>query len=330
MTFSPGEKREVEAVLAEFRPDVVHLHNVYPSFGPAVHLAAASRGVPLAMTVHNYRLRCPNGFMFTEGAPCRRCENGNYMNAVVHNCFESQTQAAGYASSLWAHRFVLRLENKVSLFITPSSFLKSRMIQWGFPRDRLRVIRNFTTAPAASSMPGTFGMYLGRLSSEKGLEILLHALRAAGDPPFRFVGDGPVLKSLQLLAGRLELANTQFLGRLAHQDAASMLVGARFLVFASQWDENAPLAALEAMAAGRPLLVTDKGGLPELVANGEGLICRAGDASDIGEKIAALVRDEELIVAMAARGVARARAEFTPETHLQQLENAYRNILARS
>ena len=327
MTSSTRERHAVEEVIDRFAPDVIHLHNAYPSFGPAVHLAARSRSVPLVMTVHNFRLRCPNGYMFTEGAPCRRCERGVYAHAVAHRCFPSRAQAATYAASLWVHRFVLRVERSVDLFITPSEFLKRRLLDWGIGAERVEVVRNFTAIPLGAPDPGSYGMYLGRLSSEKGLDVLLRALAKAGDPPFHIVGDGPVGDALVELARDLGLERTRFVGQVPADTVASHLAGARWVTFASVWDENAPIAALEAMALGRPLLVTRTGGLPELVRNGEGLDCAPGDADGMAEAIGRLVDDEGLCAAAGARARARAEAEFVPDHHLERLDAAYRKVV---
>jgi glycosyltransferase involved in cell wall biosynthesis len=326
---SSGPRAEVEAAISSFRPDVVHLHNAYPALGPAVHLATAKADVPLVMTVHNFRLRCPNGYMFTEGAACRRCEGGVYAHAVLHDCFGSRSQAAGYATALWVHRFVLRLERKVSLFITPSEFVRARMIEWGIDAARIEVVRNFTEIAADGSPPGGYGVFLGRLSGEKGIDVLLRALALAGDPPFRIAGDGPVEGPLVALAGELGLRNTPFLGRVPPADVPRLLRECRYLALPSLWDENAPLAALEAMAAGRPLLVTSNGGLPELVAGGEGVSCPPGDADALAGAIRSLHADEELCKEAAERARRRAEAEFTPQHHLTRLEHAYTRALAR-
>ena len=319
---------DVEEVFRSFRPDVAHLHNAYPALGPSVHLAAERAGVPLVMTVHNFRLRCPNGYMFTEGAPCRRCERGVYAHAFLHACFPSRAQAASYAASLWVHRFVLRLERKVSVFITPSEFVRARMVEWGMDPGRIEVVRNFTDIRPDRSPPGEHGIYLGRLSAEKGVDVLLRALASAGDPPFRIAGDGPVARGLEALARELGLTNTVFLGRVPGEKVPGLLGTSRYLALPSMWDENAPLAALEAMAAGKPLLVTANGGLPELVSNGEGLQCAPGDADALAAAIRRLHEDDGLCRELGGRAAERAAAEFTPEHHLTRLEAAYARALS--
>ncbi len=328
MVGSGKEKRAVGETIAKFKPDVIHLHNSYPSLGPAVQLAAQARHVPLVMTVHNFRLRCPNGYMFTEGKPCYRCEGGLYHNAMLHNCFPSRGQAATYAAALWLHRFVLRVQDKVTLFLTPSRYVSERVLSWGFDPPRVKVVRNFTDIAPHAGSPGSYGIYVGRLSSEKGLDIMLRALARAGDPPFRIVGDGTVRPALEALARELGLTNTAFVGRVAPQRVSELLEDARYAAMPSLWDEVAGIAALEAMAVGRPLLVTEKGGLPELIENGEGLLARAGDVEDTAAKVKALMEDDVRWHEMSERALARARAEFTPEAHASQLERAYEHALA--
>lgn len=323
---SPKERHALRDVIDGFRPDLIHLHNPYPALGPAVHLEARRAQVPLVMTVHNCRLRCPNGYMFTEGKPCRRCERGNYSNALLHHCFSDTKQAASYASSLWVHRFMLKLDDKVTAFITPSEFMHDRMLQWGFPQSRVNVARNFTDHQSGSPEPGRYGIYVGRLSSEKGVNVLLEALALAGDPPFRIVGDGPVMPALKELARERGLANTDFLGQLPSGHVAQQLREARFLALPSLWDENAPLAALEAMAAGRPLLVTQGGGLPELVRFGEGFVCQRDDPRDLADKISTISNDDDMCRRAGTAALDRAKAEFTPGAHLRRLEEIYESV----
>ena len=317
-------RSEIEEIMEDHRPDVVHVHNVYPGLGPAVHLAASRRSIPLVMTVHNFRLRCPNGYMYTEGSVCRRCEGGVYLHGLVHRCFPSKKQASAYVGALWIHRFLLKLENKVSVFIAPSDFMSRQLQKWEIPLDRIAMIRNFTRLdPVASSDPGSYGIYVGRLSSEKGLHFLLGALRAAGDPPFKFLGDGPLLDDLVAQAGRLGLQRAEFVGAVPAEEVNGFVSQARFLVMPSESHENSPLAALEALACGRPLLVSDMGGLPELVRSGAGLTFTSGDVESAAAHIRSLVDDDALARELGSAALEFARTELTSQAHLEKLEEVY-------
>jgi glycosyltransferase involved in cell wall biosynthesis len=189
-------------------------------------------------------------------------------------------------------------------------------------------VRNFTDISPRAGIPGSYGMYVGRLSSEKGLDVMLRALARAGDPPFRIVGDGTVRPELEALTRELGLNNTVFEGHVAPARVSELLEDARYAAMPSLWDEVAGIAALEAMAMGRPLLVTEKGGLPELIENGEGLLALAGDVEDTAAKVKVLMDDEVRWREMSGRALARARAEFTPEAHAIELESAYEHALS--
>lgn len=329
MVFSPATTEQVRAAIKKFKPDVIHLHNAYPSFGPAVHIAAEKDNVPLVMTVHNLRMRCPNGLMFTEGSLCNRCESGNYLNAVIHECFPSRNQASAYALSLWTHRFILRLEDKVSLFICPSKFMSDRLASWGIPRERTEVVRNFTDEASDSPVPtGEYGLYVGRLSSEKGLSVLLRALARAGDPQFKIVGEGPQETYLRKLATDLRLGGLEFTGRLTTQEVGTALRASRFMVIPSIWNENAPLAALEAMACGRPLIVSRLGGLIELVEQGAGIVCRHGDEEQLASAIHKMMQDHAFCERAGEASLRFARAEVTPEIHAERLGKVYQKAMA--
>ncbi len=329
MLYSRAKKQYVGAIIDRFAPEVVHVHNAYPSLGPAVLLAARERGIPVVMTVHNFRLRCPNGFMFTEGAMCHRCESGLYLNAMVHRCFPTKKQAGAYAAILWAHRFVMRLEERIARFIVPSDFMGRRLLEWGIGEDRVRVIRHFVSSVGGSgSYPrnGSYGAFLGRLSSEKGLDLLLAALRRAGDPPFLIIGDGPHRRALEDHARKVRLDHTRFLGWRSHEEVGGLVAAARYVAIPSVFEETASLAALEALAAARPLLVSERGALPELVASGAGLLFRPGDEIDLAQKISNFMADDELCRRSSGEASRFARRWLDPDRHLASLESLYREL----
>jgi glycosyltransferase involved in cell wall biosynthesis len=328
MLYSRSEKQHLGRIIDRFKPDVVHVHNTYPSLGPAVVLAANDRGIPVVMTVHNFRLRCPNGLMFTEGTACRRCESGAYINALMHQCFPSRKQAGAYAVSLWAHRFAFRLQSRMARFIAPSEFMQRRMLEWGIGKDRVRLIRHFvkSSGGAESGTVGSYGAFVGRLSEEKGLTHLLAALHRAGDPDFVVVGDGPQRWVLEGLARQYGLANTRFVGWVSHEQVGDLVAAARFVAIPSIGEETASLAALEALSAGRPLLVSDRGALPELVASGGGVAFRSGDEIDLAEKLSLLMKDDELCDRASSEASSFARRWLAPHRHLAGLEAVYREL----
>jgi glycosyltransferase involved in cell wall biosynthesis len=330
MIVSRAVIERVRARIRSFRPHVLHLHNPYPALGPAVHIAAARERIPLVQTVHNLRFRCPNGLMFTEGRLCGRCENGNYANAVIHRCFDDRRQAAAYAVALWSHRFIARLQNRVDAFVAPSAFIRDRLLGWDVPTARLDLIRNFAEA-AAEPTPatGNGGVYVGRLSPEKGLETLVSALERAGDPAFVIVGDGPLRERLEGRIAALGLRHVTMTGRLDAAGVARTVRSAGYLVMPSECEENAPLAAIEAMALGRPILVSDRGGLPELAEGDRGVCFAAGDATGLARGLVALGTDAGARNRFGRNAHRFVRDEMSPDGHRRALETLYDRLAGR-
>jgi glycosyltransferase involved in cell wall biosynthesis len=222
---------------------------------------------------------------------------------------------------------MLHLERDVSAFIAPSEFMRETLISWGISADRTELIRNFTDAAREhTARPRTYGLYLGRLTAEKGLDVMVRALVAAGDPEFKIAGDGPYEGELKQMVAGAGLSNTHFLGRVERGDIPGLFAGARFMALPSIWDENAPLAAMEAMAHGLPLLVSDKGGLPEL-AQGRGVVCPAGDVRAFAGGIDRLTAEESERLGREARLFAA--EHLTAAKHRGELERAYRRAIEK-
>ena len=327
MTYSRSELQNARRAVERFRPDIIHLHNPYPAFGPAVHLAASQSRVPLVMTLHNFRLRCPNGLTFTEGKPCTRCVGGAYWNAVAHDCFPTKSQAGTYAIALAAHRFAFRLEERVDRFVAPSQFMLERMRSWGIPADRLVLVRNYTEVPGDPPPLGDRGLYLGRLSAEKGVDRLIDALERAGDPPFEIAGQGPEEDALRARAERHGLRRTAFLGQLGPAEVDGAIARARYLVVPSVWDEVSGLAAMEGLAAGRPVVASGVGGLAELVGDDRGRVVPPGDVESLATAIRQLAGDPDLAAAQGARAAAFAESSLSPSAHAQALEAIYEPLV---
>lgn len=307
-------------------PDVIHLHNPYPALGPAIHVAARRLKIPLVQTVHNHRLRCPNGYMFTGGEICTRCEGGNHTHALLHPCFPTKQQAAAYATALWTHRFAMKIDDAVSRFIAPSRYMADRLRGWGYPEERIAFVSNFTDAtPLPTGERGSGGIYVGRLSPEKGLSVLLEALGRVGDPPFVFVGGGPSEAELREGARRLGLSNCRFEGVVDRDRVVDLLQGASYFVLPSQWNENAPLALMEAMVLGLAPIVARRGGLPEL-AEGRGMVVEP-EPGPLADALSTIGSDPDLAARLGRAARDFAVANLDPASHKESLNAVYASLV---
>jgi glycosyltransferase involved in cell wall biosynthesis len=291
---------------------VVHAHNVWPRFGWRALAAARAAGARVVLHLHNYRLVCAVATCFTRGEDCTRCHGRNTLPGVRLNCRGSRPEAIVYGASLalWQRR----LAASVDAFVVPSDFALRRLEELGAPLgDRARVIpsvqRSFASGSAAAS--GRFALVAGRLTPEKGFVDAIAACATAG-VPLVVAGDGPQGEELRALGG-----DVRFVGRVGAGELARLRSEAALAIVPSRYEEILPLAALEAMAAGLPVVASSAGGLAETVPE-EGLY-PPSDVAAAAERVAALYGD----AAAGERALARAQARFAPAVVASQLRDLY-------
>lgn len=321
------------------RPDVVHVHNFLPLLSPSVHAAAHGTGVAVVQTLHNYRLVCPAGTLFRDGRPCEDCVGRAVaLPAVVHACYRSsRVQSAVVATMLAKHAARGTWERDVDVFLAVSEFIRDRMIAGGLPGERIAVKANFVEddgAERAASPPGGKGgrdgplLFVGRLTADKGVDLLLDAWAGTPEMPIlEVVGDGPLHDEVGAAAasnGRVVSA-----GRLDRAAVRARMEAARALVFPSRWYEGQPMTILEAFAAGLPVIAASIGSLPDLVRDGEnGLLFQAGDIGDLRRAVTWATAHPAELRRMGAQARADYEARFTPEAGYAALVDAYRSAIA--
>jgi glycosyltransferase involved in cell wall biosynthesis len=285
-------QRRLRAVLEAARPDVVHLHNIYHHLSPSILPVLQRAGIPTVMTAHDLKIACPNYRMHTQGAVCERCRKGSVLNAVTHRCVRDSVSASALvALEATVHRVLRSWHRGPDRIVSPSRFLIDKFSQWGFDRSRFVHIPNPIDAHRIEPAPvaGQHFVYIGRLSSEKGLDHLISAVRTAG-VSLVVAGEGP-LASQVAAAVQAQPDRIQWAGRLEAAQVQALVRSARAVVVPSQWYENAPLSVLEAFAAAKPVIASHIGGLPEMIDHGRtGWLVPMDDPNALGEMLAA-VRD---------------------------------------
>ncbi len=327
MLWSPAAARGMRAVLRAFRPDVVHLHNVYHQLSPSVLRPIREAGIPAVMTLHDYKLACPTYRFLDHGRICEACVPRRFWNAALRRCNRGSLAASAAVGLELGLHTLLGAYDPVQRFVCPSRFLESKMRAARVYPERLRWIPNFvdTEAVRPKEEPGGGVLYAGRLSHEKGVDVLVEA--AALSPALRIeiAGDGPERTALERLASARGVADrVRFHGRLTPDRLDELRRSCAVVAVPSRWYENMPLAVLEAFAAGLPVVATDLGGLPELVVPGvNGACVPPEDPEALGAALEALVRDPDRAFEMGRTGRARVEREFAPQLHLERLDAVY-------
>lgn len=279
-------------IIRDFRPDVVHIHNIHSYLSPVVAKIARKAGIKVVWTLHDYKLLCPSYACLRDGSPCELCFDRK-SRVLATRCMKGSlaASAVAYAEALrWNQAALTRMTSR---FICPSRFMMEKMAQGGFPQDKLTVLCNFLAPEMASRMQrhavGSYSRerepyycYVGRLSAEKGVETLLQA--ASGLPyELRVAGDGPLARELREKYSHCD--NIRFLGRLDSEGVEKLLASARLSVLPSECYENNPLGVIESLCCGTPVVGAQIGGIPELIGEKTGITYPSGDVEALRSAI---------------------------------------------
>jgi glycosyltransferase involved in cell wall biosynthesis len=314
--------REIRERIANFRPDVIHVHNTLPLISPSLYWAASAMGVPVVQTLHNFRLMCLNALLLREADVCEDCVGTVPWRGVLRGCYRgSRPASAALATMLALHRGFGSYRRKVSRYIALNEFCRSKFIEAGLPEDRITVKPNFVDYPALPDSPRSGFLFVGRLSVEKGLATLAQAMALNSNIRLRVAGDGPEAATLEGLAGVTRL------GSLPSAQVGNEMMRAQALVVPSIWYENFPRTIVEAYACGLPVIASRIGALAEIVLEGRtGLLFEPGNAEDLADKLSWADKHPEELARMGRQARTHYEANFSPETNYRQLLGIYREV----
>ena len=309
-------------ILADFRPDVVHLNNIHSYISPVVGALAKKAGCRVVWTLHDYKLLCPAYACLRGGEPCELCYSDK-SQVLKHRCMKGSLAASALAyieAKKWNRG---TLERFTDAFVCPSAFMRDKMLLGGFNADKLKVVCNFidpVKIDRLSSLDCTqkadYYAYVGRLSQEKGVETLL---KAASELPYKLkvAGGGPLAEEMK---DKYAGANVQFLGHIDAEAVSELLAHARCVVTPSECYENNPLSVIESLCAGTPVVGARIGGIPELVKPENGLTYTPKSVKELSACICKVMESADYDYASIAR---TSRKAFSAEVHMSLLEKVY-------
>jgi glycosyltransferase involved in cell wall biosynthesis len=336
--YSFAAKDRVEAEINRFRPEIVHVHNFFPLFSPAVYDACYSAGVPVVQTLHNYRLACPKAMPFRDGKICEDCIGKLIpLSSVVYACYRnSYLQSSIVAAMTTWHWLRGTWQKRVDAYIVFTKFQKEKMIKAGLPAEKIYIKPNFIChpdLPIKDSKLGNYLLFVGRLSEEKGVSVLIDAyLQNNLSMPLKIVGDGPLRQILQAKVQNAGYSNLiEFLGFQEQSTVLSLMRDAKFLVIPSIWYEGFPLAIVEAFACSLPVLAPKLGSMAEIVNDKvNGWHFEAGNSQDLAVKINWAVKHPEFLAVTGKNARYTYELNYTSEVNYEQLIKIYQETINNS
>jgi glycosyltransferase involved in cell wall biosynthesis len=322
------DEEDVAAAARELHADVVHFHNMLPLFGPRSLAAARRAGARVVLQLHNLRLFCAIGVAARDGGPCFRCHHRFTLPGLALNCRGSLPEAAVYATALARHQPAVLAA--VDSFVVPSRYAAGQVAELGLPAERVEIVAHYLPDSAfvhhSRADEGLHALVAARLSPEKGIDTAIEASAEAA-VPLHVAGEGPLREELEQLAARLR-APVRFLGRLDRDALARELASAAMLLLPSRYHEFAGYAALEAMAAGVPVLVTTLGAPPEFA--GQARSVAPNDPQELARRMAELWDDPDLRGREGDALLARANDRHGERAYLRSLLSVYGGLRDRA
>ena len=333
--------REVKDLCDREKPAVVHIHNFWFALSPALHSACHDSCIPVVQTLHNFRLVCLGALLVRNGRVCRDCVGKTTWRGIFHRCYNHSLLLSSFLHRMVRNRE--RLYCNTDVFIALSDFGRDVYVEGGMPAEKLLDKPNFVPdVDVADAAPrtSTHVLYVGRLSKEKGVDVLINAWTmlsarfnegAAAKASLTVLGEGPekewLIKSSDVCS---ELKRVVVEGHLEKQEVVNKMAESGFLVFPSVWYEGMPMTMLEAYACGLPIVASRMGAMQEIVSEGEtGLLFEPGNAEDLAEKMGWMLTHPDECRRMGANARREYEEKYSPEKNYQMLKQIYQTAISR-
>ncbi len=267
--YSWEAKKKINQLLDEFQPDIVHIHNIYHQLSPIILFEIKKRGIPILMTVHDFKLISPNYNLYHQGKLYVRGKNKKYYQCFLDRCFKnSYLQSFGAMLEMYWHGKILKTyEKNIDLFLVPSAFVKNILAEWNFKGKHIQVLPHFilenkpTQTVSKKSTKFKVALYAGEVSQIKGVENLVDIFK--NQPNFKLYLAGNIKAGIEIHRQK----NIQYLGFLNPVMLNQYIAQAIVIISGSKLPETFGLIALEAIAQGKPFVGFRNGAYSEIIQN---------------------------------------------------------------
>ena len=283
--WSKTSYRSLLKLIDETKPDIAHFHNTFLVISPSAYYACHARGLPVVQTIHNYRLACPAAIFYRDGKVCEDCNGLKFAwPAILHGCYRgSRVQSSVVASMLAYHRYRGTWLNEVNAYIALTNFSRDKLVKLGIPATKIFLKPVFVKSGTDTVREeGDFVLFVGRLSSDKGIYTLLNAFSRLGSIPIRIAGDGPLRQDVEKYSK--SWPHLRYLGFQNSSEIGWLMQNARFMIFPSEWYEVSPRTIMEAYSHRLPVVASCMGVMPELVQDGKTGLFLSQKAKKIWQK----------------------------------------------
>ena len=328
--YSREARRRIRAMIADFRPDVAHVRNIYHHLSPSILWELKKQKVPVVYHLNDFKVLCPSYNLVLRGEACEACKGGEFWHAVKNKCYPGLGARLTLAAEGYVHKWLGTYSSCVDRFLAPSQFVRNKFIEHGWNGDKFEVLPHFQRAKPSTERAAEIAplLYFGRLSAEKGIDDLLHAMQRLPRLNLVIAGDGPERGRLELLCKSLGLSNVKFAGQVRGAELDRAIANSRFTVLPSHAYETLGKTILESYAEARAVVATDLGSRRELIHEGKtGLLYQTGDVEQLASALQFLSSQPELADRMGRAGLEQVQVHNTAEAHYAALIRLYERLI---
>lgn len=324
-------EKAVSRMIEDHHPDMAHLHTILYQLSPSLIKVLKRYDVPVVQTLHDFSLYCSSRYLYSSGEICERCKGKKYFNVLLQNCYNRNFLMSFMSFSAKVFHNLLKLyPGEVDLFISPSRFLRDKMIEWGLPKEKIIHIDHFLSParfPSPVNEKSDYFVFAGYLIRQKGIFTLLNAMKTVKNAKLVILGRGPEKENVEKKIKEYRLDNVEMRGFQSGKKLFDTISKAQFTVFPSEWYETFGMGILESFFLGTPVIASDIGAYSELIHPGEnGFVFEAGNHQLLSEKINELFADRSLSKKMARTARDHAVRNYNEDIHYQRLMSAYSKI----
>ncbi len=327
--YSKQAKNKFAALIRDFKPDLIHAFAIHVHLTPSILEAAKEAGVPVVMTCNDYKHICPNYKIFDGVHNCEACKGGLFYNAVLKGCCkDSLVFSVASTIEAYVHEHKKVYDRLVDRYLFASKFMLNKTKEfWVDKSIQYGVLKNpFDTSQYQPEYQGSYALYFGRIINEKGVDRIVDAAKKVS-MPIKIIGDGPDLSKLQLEVSKHALSHVEFLGPVWGEDLDQILYGARFVIVPSLWHENCPYVIFQAFAAGKPVIGSLRGGIPELIGEERGLLFDPDSVEELAVCMDRLWNDADECRRMGFLAHEYVEREFSDDAFYESIMSNYRAVM---
>jgi glycosyltransferase involved in cell wall biosynthesis len=328
--YSFDAKNKMKRLLSDHSPDLAHFHIFQHQISPSIFSPLQKKKIPIILTLHDLKPICPNYKMYVNNHVCEECKGRKFYHCFKNRCTKGSTLGSLINTIEMYFHYAMKYYQNVDKYIAVSQFYQNKMIEFGFPKEKIAYLPNYIDVSDYDPHVAEQGymLYFGRLSEEKGITVLFDAAVKLLDVPFYIVGTGPLEEELKCKAQEKGLTNVQFLGFKMGNELRTLLTESTCVIVPSEWYENCPMTVLEAFAAGKPVIGSDIGGIPELINEEvDGFIFPPGDVNELSKKIQWMWFHRNKAKEMGLQGRKKVEEKFNAEVHYNGLMTIYNSVL---